>query len=116
MSLSELQYTSHKIARDHGFYDGRDDVQNSDTIASHLMLMVSEFAEALEEIRDGHAPDEVYYNPEKPDKPEGFPIELADAIIRIADTSEWLGIDLDQAVRIKEQYNATRPYKHGKTI
>ena len=49
-------------------------------------------------------------------KPEGIPIELADAIIRICDTCGQYGIDLDRAIRLKMEYNKTRPYKHGKKI
>lgn len=46
-------------------------------------------------------------------KPEGFPIEIADALIRIFDLAGAHGIDLDEAVRIKMAYNATRPVRHG---
>jgi NTP pyrophosphatase (non-canonical NTP hydrolase) len=49
-------------------------------------------------------------------KPEGIPIELADVIIRICDTCGQYGIDLDRAIRLKMEYNKTRPYKHGKKI
>jgi len=47
-------------------------------------------------------------------KPEGFGIELADAMIRIADLAYLTGIDLEELIREKHQYNATRPYKHGR--
>lgn len=49
-------------------------------------------------------------------KPEGFGIELADAIIRIGDLAEYLGIDLEEMVRIKFEYNLTRPFKHGRRV
>lgn len=62
------------------------------------------------------------YNPEHPDapcsarskKPEGVAVELADAVIRIADLCGHLGIDLDAVIEEKMAYNADRPYKHGK--
>lgn len=47
-------------------------------------------------------------------KPEGAAVELADAVIRIADLCGHLGIDLDAVIEEKMAYNADRPYKHGK--
>ena len=46
-------------------------------------------------------------------KPEGFPAELADLLIRVGDLAAALGIDLDFEVRRKMAYNETRPYRHG---
>ena len=46
-------------------------------------------------------------------KPEGAAVELADAVIRIADLCGHLGIDLDAVIEEKMAYNADRPYKHG---
>lgn len=70
----------------------------------------SEISEAWEEWRNGYAVNEIYFNGEKP---EGVPIELADTIIRIMDTCENYGIDLDAAIEIKMRYNETRPHRHG---
>lgn len=38
---------------------------------------------------------------------------MPDAVIRIADLCGLLGIRLGDAVRIKHQYNRTRPWRHG---
>lgn len=46
-------------------------------------------------------------------KPEGIAIELADCIIRILDYCGKEGIDIEEAIRIKHEYNKTRPYRHG---
>ena len=54
-----------------------------------------------------------YYR-EGDEKPEGFVVEIADAVIRLLDLSAGLGIDIDAHVCYKLEYNATRPYKHGK--
>lgn len=47
-------------------------------------------------------------------KPEGVAVELADAVIRIADLCGHLGIDLEEVIEIKMAYNEGHPYKHGK--
>lgn len=75
-----------------------------------MMLVVSELAEALEHFRDGREVDEVFFENGKPD---GVPIEVADAIIRLLGFSAENGIDIDRAVRTKMEYNKTRPYRHG---
>ena len=78
-----------------------------------MLLIVSEISEALEEFRNHRGINEVYCNDEKPDKPEGIPIELADAIIRILDFCEGNDIDIVKAIEGKVAYNKTRPYRHG---
>lgn len=46
-------------------------------------------------------------------KPEGLVVELADAVIRIADLCGAFGLDLAAAIEIKHAYNETRPHRHG---
>ena len=86
-------------------------------LSKEVMNIVCEVAEAWEEIRGNHAPDEVYYKPSTEvggqPKPEGFPIELADAVIRIMDTAYVCGIDLEAAIETKMAYNEKRPFRHG---
>jgi hypothetical protein len=97
-----------------------------------LALVHSEISEAEEELRNGRPVNENYYpdaealaetpgyieDVGQPDparfKPHGVPSELADAVIRIMDMSEELGIDLYAAIIEKLEYNATRPHMHGK--
>lgn len=76
--------------------------------AEVVALAHSELSEALEEYRDGKGL--LYYNE---DKPEGIAIEMADVIIRILDWAEHVGVDIEEMIRLKFNYNATRPYKHG---
>lgn len=108
MKIKALTQQIHDNAVKKGFYKRR--TSKVDRINTRLMLIVGELAEAQEELRAGHAPTETYL---KDGKPEGFPIELADALIRLLDLAGWLGIDLDKAVKIKTRFNTTRPYKHG---
>jgi NTP pyrophosphatase (non-canonical NTP hydrolase) len=81
---------------------------------NRLMLIVSEAAEALEQIREGRGMTEAYTLPAKPGKPEGVPSELADIIIRVQDLAGETGLDLDSVVAEKMAYNSTRPPMHGK--
>ena len=81
--------------------------------AEKMLLVISEITEALEEFRSHHGIKEIYYNEHSHTKPEGIPIEIADAVIRIFDFCEANGIDLEAALRTKMSYNKTRPFRHG---
>jgi len=83
-------------------------------IGEKLMLIVTEVAEAMEEYRNGVDLTEILMDADgKPGKPGGFPSELADVLIRIGDLCGALGIDLEEAVRLKLVYNKGRSYRHG---
>ncbi len=79
-----------------------------------LMMVVTELAEAMEELRD-HDSNHVYKNKDNPDKLEGFPVEVADAMIRLWDiaVNEGFGYTLVQLLNAKNEYNKTRGYRHG---
>jgi len=104
MTIKEMQKEAWTISESKGFHK---DHQHP---AVRLMLVVSELSEACEELRKGHTPTEVY---EKNGKPEGFPIEMADAVIRIGDLCEAHGVDLQGAIKKKLGFNKTRPQMHG---
>lgn len=78
-----------------------------DTKLSKIALMMSELGECVEGIR-------------KPGPDQHLPhlgqeaVELADVIIRIFDYCGYFAVPLGQALEDKMNYNATRPYKHGK--
>lgn len=108
-SLNEYAEECCEIAKSKGWYDS-----DEDTLPTKLCLVHSEISEALEEIRTGRAPNEIYLG--KNNKPEGMPIELADAIIRIFDIAKKWDMDLDKAYEMKTAYNKLRPYRHGKKL
>jgi len=120
--LCGLSLAAHAMAVSKGWW-------NEDRgVPECLALIHSEVSEALEDYRNGlmstvlHMDGGLQIQPEPKTfldyasagaKPEGFPIELADILIRIFDLAGRLNIDLDQAVAIKMAYNATRPERHG---
>jgi NTP pyrophosphatase (non-canonical NTP hydrolase) len=84
------------------------------TFTEAMMLVVTELSEAVEEFREGHKMDEIYaVNPMGGNKPEGIPIEVADAIIRIFDVCGGFNIPIADAIMAKMRYNRTRPTRHG---
>ena len=105
MTIAELQQHAWQNSEDHGFHETPDV-----GLPTRLMLIVSELAEALEEHRGHRAVNEIYFDGEKP---EGIPIEMADAVIRIADAAGVYGFSLQSAIEMKVAFNATRPTKHG---
>lgn len=96
----------YELAKRKGWWDEVDNREK--VIPEKLALIHSEVSEALEDFRDNKM--EIVILGEKP---TGFPIELADVIIRVYDLAGALGIDLDEAIEIKHSYNKTRPFRHG---
>ena len=70
-------------------------------IGTRLMLVVSELAEAMEGVRKGLQDDHLPHR-------SMFEVELADAVIRIADLAGAEGLDLAGAIIEKLNYNLTR--------
>jgi hypothetical protein len=132
--INELTEEVHENAVKQGWWEEKK------SFGDIIALCHTELSEAFEEHRNGHKPTEIYFHctldgvsedDECDDinkdcyfregngdicvkaKPEGIPIELADCIIRILDYCGHEGIDIDHAIKIKHEYNKTRPYKHG---
>jgi NTP pyrophosphatase (non-canonical NTP hydrolase) len=111
-SIAKLQKEIHDLAVEKGWWTDvktQEPVNPEDRIPEAIALIHSELSEALEEYRRGLlAPYAVADG-----KPEGFGIELADAVIRIMDLCGALNIDLEERIDTKHKYNKTRPYRHG---
>lgn len=109
MNIETLIKESHDTATEKGWWDSPDR-----NIPELLALIHSEVSEALEAYRDVGIEqlDKVWYE-NSDTKPEGFVIELADVLIRIADLCGEFKLDMESALTEKMTFNKTRPYRHG---
>ncbi len=71
-------------------------------VAEKLCLIHSEVSEGMEGHRKGRMDDKLPHRPM-------LEVELADAVIRIADLAGALGLDLGGAIAEKMAFNAVRP-------
>lgn len=124
-SLKLVAAEVHHVAKSKGWHI------HDRTFGDVVALIHTEVSEAMEEHRAGHRPtqvrigEKIYNDPDGADwdemeliakeglKPEGLGVELADAIIRILDYADEVGLDMDELIRIKTAFNRTRPYRHG---
>lgn len=120
-TIKQWQTEVHQLAKTKGWYD------TPRSALEYHMLMVSEIAEASEEVRKGspaiyfekgHVVADVNLEDnsitfEANEKPEGEFIELADAVIRIMDYFEYNNVSLELMLERKHNYNKTRSYRHG---
>jgi hypothetical protein len=129
MEINALSAMAYGMAKEKGWYDAG----GPSALEKH-MLIVTEIAEASEEVRNNRR---AFYlsgpggatpgcEPSTEGlkalerileghigKPEGEAVELADAVIRIADIFGRNGWDLNAVIEAKLAYNATRPHRHG---
>lgn len=87
----------HDNAVAHGWYE------EEKSVPEMLCLIHSEVSEGLEG----------YRNHVKDGEKGCLSEELADVVIRVFDMSAYLGIDIEEAIITKHEYNRLRPYRHG---
>lgn len=104
MEIKDYIKESHETAVEKGWWD------TERNFPEQLALMHSEISEVLEDFRNNIPNNLIYF---EKDKPCGIPVEFADLLIRVFDTCGRYGIDLENALKIKMEYNKTRPHKHG---
>lgn len=118
--IRDLSERINEINTRNGFseYESTPDKYKALYIGNKLMLAVSELVEAQDELRNGMAVGTKYYTypdgADGPAKPEGVGPEIADAIVRLLHLAAEVGLDIDEDLVEKVEYNATRGYKHGK--
>lgn len=119
LNLTEYAKDIHQANVSKGFYEKPVEV------GTHLMLITSELAEALEADRHHISADVSTYEENilnglpfkeafKLSIKDSYEDEIADAIIRLLDHCGYRGIDIDFHVREKLKYNKTREHRHGK--
>lgn len=92
-----VQEAAHQASVNAGWWPKTD----FDVIPTKLCLIHSEISEAMEGHRKGLMDDKLPHH-------EMFAVELADAVIRIADLAGACGIDLGPIIEEKMAYNAVR--------
>jgi NTP pyrophosphatase (non-canonical NTP hydrolase) len=116
--FNELAKEIHEGNAARGFWEGER------KLTEVAMLTVCELSEAIEADRKKYWSEKIHIDLLKHEFDKDFFFEnikdtvqdeIADAIIRILDFSHKFNIDLDFHIKAKLQYNASRPYKHGKT-
>lgn len=102
----DLQEICHAASARAGWWNdlrtGEPIITRPHVVGEKLMLVVSEVSEAMEGHRKSLRDDKLPHRPM-------IEVELADAVIRIADLAGALGLDLGGAIAEKLAFNAQRP-------
>lgn len=100
--LQRLQEVSHYLMVKKGFWTNLEtDEPIERNVGEMLALITSEISEALAAHRSDLNDDKVTHR-------KGIEVELVDAILRITDTAQGLGLDLAGALQDKMEFNLKR--------
>lgn len=101
-AIDVLTNKIHENALQHGWW------KKPRTFAEIIALCHSELSEALEGDRQGNPRSDKVWQISSVEE------ELADCVIRILDYCGKKKINITKAIAMKMEYNADRPYRHGK--
>lgn len=100
--INQLSSHSHHAHLEKGWWDELHLKPDDLMVASKLLLIMTEIAEAAEGFRRFSQDKNLQHR-------QAIEVELADAVIRIADLAGFLKLDLGRAIVEKMKYNETRP-------
>lgn len=109
-TINDLAKELYLISANHGFHANDNKISNAEYWAIRCENLHGEVSELWEVYRKNKLN-------EKCDKDCDLTYgeeELADIFIRCLDTAFAKGINIGRAIRIKSEYNKTRPFMHGK--
>ncbi len=117
MEVNSVVQQCHRTATDNGWWDDEEPLiyggsqERARVFLAKCALITSEISEAVEAMRDQKP---AYHPCASGTKPEGWGVELVDAIIRTFDLLRAFGVtDVEYLLRLKMDYNKTRTFRHG---
>jgi NTP pyrophosphatase (non-canonical NTP hydrolase) len=112
-AINEITQHVYGVASESGFHENDEGLlEGGGRFAELCANLHGEISELFEAYRKGNLLKQC----DKPINLSCAAEELADVCIRAMDTAQTLGIDLGQAIIVKDSYNQTRPYKHGNKL